>query len=480
MLLESFSQTLLRLLGIPPGTSLRKRSSNKTSPLSIEDNDYVNSIVSITVDDICIGDTPLSVNFDIDTPSSYKEVLTSINAELNSIVKWVAKDLCIKGVSVYRCLKNKDNNSLVILPSLDDYEFYLSTDKRVVAFNLSDDKKSKVPEKDLLIFINYDLKSFSKVEDDSLKKFAFKITPVAMQLNNASSVVSKITSIENAILRYRAQTSRYARWANVDIGLSQGDAQKEVVDSIASALNADSMDLSMTSESATFDDNIPVIPNRKGLGKPEIQESVANVNISDLADLDYWLGKMNLVMRFPASYMDFSKSLDATAVSLIRGDIRYSKLCNSIRSKICNTINTWVNESTTFSKYHPVFSLTQLPSSEDSDVIEALNDYIQLSASAEDFINVDGSKELKLHRLRLLQDLFSSSTTSPMLQSWFEDYRDYIEQLEDFSNSDTDSESSEIKLPSDLSLKSSELSTDETLNVERSEPPSDIEILERE
>lgn len=487
MLLESFSQTILRWLRIPPGTSLRKFSEGSdVSTSSKTENEYIEAIVDITVDDICIGESPLSVSSDIGTPENVSIRLDDICKELNTVVKWVAKDLCIKGVSVYKASINKKLNKLVLLPSLENYRYFISDTKEILAYT-DDDKK---PIEDLLIFINVDKSSFQKIEDSFDSKLAFSIVPTPMQVKNLSNTINKINIAENAISRYRAQLSRIARWVNVDVGLSQGDTQTTVVNSISSAINANSMDLSLTTEANTFDDNIPVIPNRKGLGKPEIQSDIPNANIKDLSDLDYYLSKLTLGMRFPATYMDFSKNLDSTAVSLIRGDLRYSKLCNSVATKIENTITDWVNSSKTFKKYHPVFTLTKLPSSEDDDVMAALDNYVDLASKVEDFVNGDGEVDLKIHRLRILQDLFASSTTSPALQSWFEDFKEYLQKSGNESEdkeSDEDFDDLGSSAPSHSS--GSDFSSDEgdsdfseepegSEDLENNSPPDDVEFIE--
>lgn len=260
---------------------------------------------------------------------------------------------------------------------------------------------------------------------------AFRIAPEPMQLKNAERTIQGLQTAEDAIARYRIQTSRFVRFANVDIGTAQGDTQKDVIDTISSAFNANSVSLANGTAYTEFDDNIPVLPNRKGLGKVEFVSDYPDANIKDLADVDYWLKKLNLIMRFPATYMDFSTNLDSTAVSMIRGDIRYSKLCKSVQSKITTTLNDYIQASK-FKKYSPVVSLTQLPTSEDDDVISAMDQYVDITQKVESFVQgeVDEPVEIKLHRLQLLQDLFSTSTTSPTLQKWFEDYRSYLTKLE--------------------------------------------------
>ena len=91
--------------------------------------------------------------------------------------------------------------------------------------------------------------------------------------------------------------------------------------------------------------------------------------------------------------------------------------------------------TTLSSKSGTQFFISQLPSSEDDDVIAALHDYVDICAAVEEFINgEEDTKELKLHKLSLLQDMFSVSTTSPAIQSWFEEFRKYIEASYEGSN----------------------------------------------
>ena len=206
-------------------------------------------------------------------------------------------------------------------------------------------------------------------------------------------------------------------------GLSQGDTQNTVVGTISSAINADSM--SLDGSNLQFDDNIPVVPNRKGIGKPEIVSDIPSANIKDLADLDYWKANINMAMKFPASYGNFTQALGNTAVSLIRGDIRYAKLCASVRSKIEDTINEYVSKSK-FDKYEVYFSLAKYPDSESDDVMEALGGHLDLAKKVEDFVCEGDDKKVNLHRLQLIQDLYKSTTSTPMLQDWFDNIRNYI------------------------------------------------------
>lgn len=428
MLLEGLSNSILRWLRIPPGTSLRHAGEVGTSSsVNVLDNEYIDTIVGITVDDVCIGESPLSVDFADITPEEIQTKLKEVCDEFNTVVKDVAWDLCTIGYSVYTT-DISEKNKLVLLPYVENVTFYLTKEKKVVACD-----EEANPLENVIIFLNYNRRCLTKIEDKELSSaYAFGINPEPMQLKNVQSTLNSLIAAENNLDRYRALSSRPIRLVNVDIGSAQGEQQKDVVDTIASAINANSGSLPSVSGVDTYDDNIPILPNRRGLGKAEVYDNIPAYDLSELGDIDHYMSKLTLVTRFPGSYMDFSKNLDETTASLLRGDIRYYKMCNKIRSKIVDTLNEFVDASEKFRKYEPCFVLTQLPTSEDEDVMNALDTYVDLATKTEEFVMSEGnSKDICLHRLQLLQDLFASSTTSPMLQKWFEDYREFIDKMDE-------------------------------------------------
>jgi len=433
MLLEGTANMLMKFLRIPPGVSLRHAGEVTTSSGgygggaqgAILDNPYIDTILSITVDDICIGEDPLSVSVADNCPELVNKKLEEICDEFNTVVKDVAWDLCTQGYSVYKTsLSSK--NKLILLPYIENVVFYLTKEKEVV---VCDEENN--PLDAMVVFLNYNRRGLVKIEDTDLSgQYAFSIMPEPMQLKNVAGTVNSLNAAENNLDRFRALMSRPIRLVNVDIGAAQGDQQKDVVDTIASAINANSGSLPSVTGGDTFDDNIPVLPHRNGKGKAEVYDNVPNYELDKIGDIEHYINKLALVTRFPGSYLDFSTSLDQTTASLLRGDIRYYKLCNKVRSKIVDTINEFVNASEKFRKYNPCFILTQLPTSEDEDVMDALDKYIDIADRAEGFvIGEQPMRDMSIHRLQLLQDLFAASTTSPTLQKWFQDFRDFIEKM---------------------------------------------------
>lgn len=474
------------------------RGSNSQVPDAVMNNEYITAILDITVDDICIGDQPVSVNHDSDAPNAYAEFYAHVAEEFNDIVKWAARDLCAYGYSVYtvhrvgadgsvegdpdseeqprdglrdpdRMGEERKHPRISLMPYVGGVTFYLTKDKRVVAYALDDnpsyggglvsmaDRYSHEQRnlENVVIFINYDKGSLIPLtdierlpKDDPRREFAFGIAPQPMQLKNISRTVQTLNLLEGAMTRYRVQLSRIARWANVDMGLSHGDNEQNDLDKIGTAINANSMSLDQgigsDMNNLSFDDAIPIVPNRNGIGRPDIVSDVPNYEIAKMADLEYYMGKLTLGTRFPATYLDFQNALGNTAVSMIRADLRYSKLTDAVRSRIASTINSFVLATPELAQYNPVYSLTTLPNSEDGDVVAALGDFINLASSVEEFVIPNGTEGFdagqSLHRLRLVKDLFNGVAISPQMQKWFDDYEEYITDLQAAQESDvTDS-----------------------------------------
>lgn len=487
MLLEAFGQAILKWLRVPPGASVRHANDPTTSSGNVE-NEYIDAILDITTDDICIGESPLSITYENSTPEIVQLKLDSICDEFNDVVKDVCRDLLEVGFSVYDAHVSEDNR-LCLLPELGKLEFYLTKDKRVVVYETDDTKRDKVNLANKIIFINYTARDLEKVEDGRIdvpesKDIKFKISPRAMQLASSTKTLTGLNNCEDSIAKYRALL-RPLRWANVDIGTASGDQQQEVTESISQGINANSSSLSNGAAYSEFDDALPIMPNRKGIGKPEIVSDVPSANISDLADLGYWLKKLTLLTRFPMSYLDFSQPLGETAVSLLRGDLRYQKLCKAVGSLIIKTFNKYLQTSK-FKEYNPTVALTTIPTTEDDDVVDAMDKYVDLVQKIDGYILGEGDQfdpVAALHRLEVLQSLYATSTNSPAITEWFAEYREYIEGFMNSSNQnekEDDGGLSEFDEGFDTDTGGGEptpTSNDFDL-YEGSETPGDVEILQ--
>lgn len=409
MIFEGFLLNLANTLGIPLGARRRKASITNNggyqeSDLNIDDSpckDLINSIIDIAKDDVCVGRAPFFYQSEKKRiNAALKDRCQVLCDALNKIAPWVATDLLKVGVSSYK-YKVLENKKIVFKPLLQECHYILEEDNTVSVFDENGDKVENV-----LVFIYYDKSNLVLLEEGD-NEGKVQIVPVGIQTKNLKQALDNLAQTEKNIARLRADTSRVVRFAAVEVGLNKGNQQQSIVDDISEGINANSMDLN---DSTEFDDQIPVFPTRKGLGKPEYEEHFSQVNMGDLPDLDYNLSKVTLAMRFPKSYADFSEHLSQSAVSMIRGDIRYAKLLTTCRSLMEETVDEWVKPIKEIQDAKVTFKLTQVPSSEDDDVVQVLAGYTDFASSAWDYIAQAESKEEAEKLLVTLKTLYANST----------------------------------------------------------------------
>lgn len=422
MIFEGFLISLANTLGIPIGARIRKvnpETSKSLQAVNILDDpnikDFINTIVDITKDDVCVGNAPMY--FTSPRKRVSKQVRLTCDKvckAFNKVASWVATDLLKVGVSVY-IPKVKDDGRIVFTPFIEEFSVYLSPDMEVVVID-----KDNNELQDALVFLYYDKEMLELVQDDSEDdryKGYFRVNTAGIQTKNLTKAALDLIKCEAAISRLRAQTSRVIRFASVEVGLSKGDTQQQVVDDISEGLNANSSDLVATED---FDDQIPVYPTRKGLGKPEYEEHYSQADLKQLADLDYYLSKVFMAMRFPKSYADFTQSLSQTAVSMVRGDARYEKLVTTVRSIIQETFNDYMSSIKEVEEAEIVFKLIKLPGADDEDTTTVLSSYTDLAQAVEGYLSVAESKEEMIERLNSLRVLFASSVNDEFLERWYD------------------------------------------------------------
>ena len=476
------SMMLMNFLRIPPGIQVRKSygigkdASSQWYERTLASHDFINTVVDITADDVCIGNSPLYLESDGSEVLSpllqdrYKKLVKA----LNRIIRWAAVDLLKRGFSVYTLRQatlevvdyvdgKKVKRKITIpnlVPVLGDVEFYM--DEVGLVHTLVEGSERD----DVLVFLNYSKETLndiptSNLERPKLKKFKYQITPEPVQLKHVESVAKDLYMVERAIVRYRVQLSRIVRFAEVEVGVSMGGENNDMtVDNASAAVNANSMSLGMTAQDpmADFDDNLPINPVRKGVGHIEVQSDIPDFDmIKNLPDLDYILNRLFLAMRFPKSYADFGQNLNESAVSLIRGDIRYSRMVDNCRSIIQDTVNAWVfGVEFDYSETSQSIKLATLPNSEDDDVVEALSKYSDFVNESFKFIDEAESKLDAEARLNSLVILLGDTANIQAIQKWVTHMRNYIdEKFEPEESEDSDvfdipeSEGSEEAIPSE-------------------------------
>lgn len=432
---QGFSLALMNFLRIPPGVGVRKSNGDERSRGSenLASFEFIDTIVDITADDVCIGRSPVYCeNLDsLHSPILQAKYRAIVNA-LNGVIKWAAVDVLKRGVSLY-CLVEKGEGEVrararkvSLIPIMTQKaKFYLNNKGEVVV-----EVGGKVRD-DLLVFLNYSKETLRPISEEASrglsKDYLYEIEPEPVQLKHVEGIAQDLYMIERAMYRYRVQLSRVVRFAEVEVGLSQGDRVDEIISDVSGVVNANSMSLGMMSvdPQSNFDDNIPVNPVRKGAGSIEMKSDIPDFSMmKEMPDLEYALNRVFLALRFPRTYSDFNTALNETAVSLIRGDIRYSRMVSDARSLLQTTINEWVGRGSGEDEVE--FKLTSLPTSESDDVIEALGSYASFTQDVFAFINEAEDKNEAFARLDSIVILLGDTSNLKAIQSWIVHMRSYI------------------------------------------------------
>lgn len=433
---EGLSLMLLNFLRIPPGTYLRKNyGTGKNGTVSPDDyvsnNDLINTMIEITADDVAIGSEPFYYKYSEDIPEQLRLNFDGVCDAFNDIARWVAKDLLKRGYSIYHAVYNDEDKKLVFIPVLRELEFYLDKFGRLVVI---DEDGTILDKGEYLIFCFFEKESMSLNEEwygkKGDKEYEITVTPTPIQLKNVSTVAKDLYVTQRSILRYRSQLSRIVRLVTVDVGLSQGNMQQGVIDTVGEAVNADSNSLIATADTGqAYDDNIPILPNRRGVGKPEIVSDVPSANIGELTDLDNLKSDLSLAMRFPKTYADFSQAIGDTAASTLRGDVRYSRMTEMTRSLMEKTVNHFLSDvdKEIITTYEVMFYLTQYPKPEDEDVISAVTSFKDFLDETFELVIKNSETRLEAqYKVQMLEDLLGSSTNIPSIQDFLQDLKECI------------------------------------------------------
>lgn len=432
---------LRSVLGLRPGVNRIGRSQDGASQegqsytggYDALADDFINSVVEITVDDVCLGSTPFYVR-GLSTLLSpqLRERTEAICGAINKVSRWVATDLLKRGVSAYYLQENKAGKP-VLIPYMYPLRYYMTSGGDVVAVG-----SSGAVIGDLLLFLNYSKESMRVISpdedsDDALGvdggRYLFEVIPEPIQLKNLQGVGGDLAREEAAIYSYRQQLSRIIRLVAVDVGAAQGDRVDEIIDSVSQVLNAPSSSLDgslVASGGMSFQDGIPILPIRNGKGLPSIVESIPTADISSLADLDHTLSKFFLAARFPKTYADFNTHLDSSTVSLLRGDIRYARMVLRTQSLMATTVDAWYHDSVSARVPDVEFKMVKLPTSEDNDVSDVVESFMSMNGTWVDAIISAETKDVADLLINSLEALLAETSNLHSIQEWFTIARDYV------------------------------------------------------
>lgn len=247
--------------------------------------------------------------------------------------------------------KNIERLHHLILPNRDRF-FYEVDDIKTVNPN-QDVSKDFHDFDDFLHFINYSIDNSEEVDIKVSEKTGSvedKVVPVFI-LQGESIIAEKVLetykilrALEDAIVKYRLAKSKLIRFVNVDVTrLADDEKVAAIINYVHGSIATDEA-IGGTDYEESTSHAAPItvtIPVKNGVGSIHVEEFNTDVNISELADLDYFMNKLFAGLRTPRSYFNYDEALPGAGMSgasLAKMDIRYARAVKKVQRVLVNGI----------------------------------------------------------------------------------------------------------------------------------------------
>lgn len=327
---------------------------------------------------------------------------------------------------------------------------------------------SRTPEQ-VEIFMNNDL--------DSSDANVYTVKRGQSILYNWYKIWRQNMLLENSLLLNRLTKSSIVRIVQTEVG----DMPKEKVGPTLQRVKTlveqkSSIDTSnrMTeyTNPGAMENNV-YVPTRNGLGAISIQQLGGDVNVRDIADIDYFKNKLYAAMKIPKQFLGDTD--DATGfnggTSLSITSSRYAKTIKRIQASMCQCLtdainillldkglDTFVNKFTI--RMQPPVTQEELDKrSNTSSLIGITDDVLRLMGDIEDPIT-----KLKMTK-SLLSNSISNQEVLELLQSYIDDIEEEKEkeesQNDESSMNDGDNDDFDLDLDLDLGGSSSDSGGDD-------------------
>lgn len=340
------------------------------------------------------------------------------------------------------------------------------------------DDTSRTPEQ-IEIFLNNDLesgdgKAYDVRRGQSILYSWYKIWRQNMLL-------------ENSLLLNRLTKSAIVRLIQVEVG----DMPKERVGPTVSRVKQlveqkSSIDtgnrMSEYTNPGPMENNV-YMPTRNGLGSISIQQLGGDVNIKDIADIDYFKNKLYAAMKIPKQFLgdtdDSTGFNGGTALSITSS--RYAKTIKRMQAVMCQMITDLINIlllDKGLDTYINKFTIKMQPpvTQEELDKRDNTSSMIGIS---DDVLRLAGDIEDPIIKMKMTKSLLSNSITNQEVIELLQEYIDgLVEQKEEEEaaaeeelNMDNDSGDMDLDMDLDFDMGgSSDGGSDSGMDLDFEEP----------
>lgn len=296
------------------------------------------------------------------------------------------------------------------------------------------DNSSRVPE-EVSIFRNED----ALKNDDGMK---YTVNRGQSLLYNLFKIWRELSLLENSMLLNRITKSAIVRVVSVEIGdMPKEDVRgylsgiKELMEQ-KSALDTGN-NMTEYTNPGPIENNI-YVPTHNGQGAITTSQVGGDVNVSQLADIDYFTNKYYGAARIPKQYMGFTDDgagfNGGQSLSIISS--RYAKMIKRIQNALIQAITDLINLFLIDKKmdsYVGKFVIRMQPptTQEEIDRREATNNKMQIVS---DVMNLLGDIQTPSIKLKILKTMLNNIVADDDITDLIEEEIKKLEQEEDVGN----------------------------------------------
>lgn len=265
-------------------------------------------------------------------------------------------------------------------------------------------------------------------------------------LYNAYKIWRQMMLLENALLLNRLTKSSILRVIEVEVADMPKERIGPHLQRIKSLIEqkasiTDGNNMSEYTNPGAMENNI-YVPTHNGVGAINTQQIGGDVNVKDIADIDYFRNKFYGCMKIPKQFMgdtdDATGFNGGTSLSIVSS--RYAKTIKRIQSAMCQALTDAVNIlliDRGLDTYVNKFSIHMQPpvTQEELDKRDNTSSKVQLSS---DVMNMVSDLDDEVIKLKILKALLSNAITNTevidLIQEQIEDLE--AEQEEETSSND--------------------------------------------
>lgn len=293
--------------------------------------------------------------------------------------------------------------------------------------------------------------------------------------------------LENALLLNRLTKSAIVRLVQLEVGdmpkEKVGPALQRVKTLIEQKSSIDTGNrMSEYTNPGAMENNV-YVPTRNGLGAISIQQLGGDVNIKDIADIDYFKNKLYAAMKIPKQFLGDTD--DATGfnggTSLSITSSRYAKTIKRIQAAMCQVLTDVINIlllDKGLDTYVNKFTI-RMQSPVTQEELDKRNNTSSLIGISDDVLRLVGDVEDQVIKLKMTKSLLSNSISNQEVIQLLQNYIDNLEEEqkeEKLANNNEGDDSGDNDLDLDLDLDLGGGDTDLGGDDFDLEEPSDLDL----